>query len=376
MNKDTERLTKIKITLLTEYPFFGVLALYFDYKFSEDIDTAATDGKSIFFNEKWIEKLTDGELSFVIAHEILHNALSHFDRRKNRNPQLFNIAADYAIHAILKDFEDYHFKMPPNALYSDMFNKMCAEQIYEYFVRNKVKVDIPIMFDDHSLWNNSSITEAEWDSRMLSAARLASSKLNGKPPELISNLLNKITPPKKDWRTLLNELIMPETSDYSFNPPDKRYSDYDFILPDFNSSDETVENIAFFIDISGSMKESQIIEVYSEILGCISQFGNLKGYLGYFNTGVLNFMPFEDINDVLINIPLKGGGTNFDAPFEYIKENNLNIRTIVILTDGDADFPIKNIINVPTLWIINNEKHLDIKAPFGITTYLKESVRV
>ena len=374
MNKEIQRITKIKIRLLTQYPFFGVLALYFKYELSDDIESAATDGESIFFNKDWLNKLTDGEISWVIAHEVMHNALNHFERRKGRNYELFNVAADYAIHSILKDFEDSYFKMPAKSLYSEMFKKLCAEDIYEYFIRNKVKTDIPFMFDDHSLWN-SSIGQPEWDARMLSAAKLASSKLTGHPPEFINNILSKITPPKKDWKTLLNELIIPETYDYSFCPPDKRYSDSEFIMPDFNSSDETTENIAFFIDISGSVNEREVIEVYSEILGAINQFGNLKGYLGYFNTTVYNFSPFENIQDVLGNVPLKGGGTNFNAPFEFIKKEKTDIKTIVILTDGMAEFP-NDILHIPTLWIINNDRKKNIKAPFGITSYLKEKVRV
>jgi len=374
MNKDIERITKIKIKLLSEYPFFGVLALYFNYEFRDDIESAATDGRSIFFNKNWIKKLTNGEVAWVTAHEIMHNALNHFERRKGRNLELFNVAADYAIHSILKDFEDFYFKMPEKALYSKMFKKMCAEDIYQYLIINKIKVDIPFDFDDHSLWD-SSITQAEWDSRLLSAAKLAASRGKEEPTGIIKNILNKITPPKKDWRSLLNELIIPETFDYSFCPSDKRYSDSDFVIPDFNSSEETVENIAFFIDISGSVKESEVIEVYSEILGCINQFGNLKGYLGYFNNRVKNFTSFENIQDVLKNAPIKGGGTNFSAPFEYIRNNNLEVETIVVLTDGMAEFP-DDVLYIPTLWIINNERDKDIKAPFGLTVNLKENIKV
>ena len=46
-----------------------------------------------------------------------------------------------------------------------------------------------------------------------------------------------------DWKTLLMNFIQEDFIDYSFTPPDRRYSDSDFFLPDLSEKDEKPHNI-------------------------------------------------------------------------------------------------------------------------------------
>ena len=48
-----------------------------------------------------IEDLAPKELEAVLAHEVLHCALGHHCRRGERDPKLWNEAADLAINSIL-----------------------------------------------------------------------------------------------------------------------------------------------------------------------------------------------------------------------------------------------------------------------------------
>ena len=65
------------------------------------LTTAATDGRHIYFNRVFFEKLTVKQVEFVIAHEILHNVFDHMGRREGRNGRIFNIAADYCVNGQL-----------------------------------------------------------------------------------------------------------------------------------------------------------------------------------------------------------------------------------------------------------------------------------
>ena len=172
--------------------------------------------------------------------------------------------------------------------------------------------------------------------------------------------------PKTDWRVLLNDFVQEEVTDYSFLPPDRRFSDSPFMLPDFNETETLVRNILFMIDTSASMTRKEITEAYSEIKGAIDQFGgNLEGWLGFFDAAVVPPVPFTDENEFKIIRPKGGGGTDFGVIFDYVHTEMADeeIASIIILTDGYAPFPEESAaMGIPVLWMINN-KH--IQPPWG-----------
>ena len=80
-----------------------------------------------------------------------------------------------------------------------------------------------------------------------------------------------------DWRKLLIEFLQEEVNDYSFSPPDRRYDDSPFFLPDFNEKDYLVKEILFMVDTSGSVDEEQLTAAYAEMCGVVEQFnGKIK----------------------------------------------------------------------------------------------------
>ena len=101
-----DRLIKARIEMLMSAPFFGNLATRLKLKdATEWCPTAATDGKYFYYNRNFVAALSDGEVVFLMGHEILHCVYDHFDigRRGDRDPRLWNIANDYVINADLID---------------------------------------------------------------------------------------------------------------------------------------------------------------------------------------------------------------------------------------------------------------------------------
>ena len=88
-----DKLIRSRIQLLMKFPFFGTLALNFKLIENNQIQTAATDGKDFYYNKDFVGGLSDGEIAFLIAHEVMHCALGHLWRRGSRNHEKFNIAA-------------------------------------------------------------------------------------------------------------------------------------------------------------------------------------------------------------------------------------------------------------------------------------------
>ena len=106
----------------------------------------------------------------------------------------------------------------------------------------------------------------------------------GGVPLFAQRILEELTRPQTDWRTVLNDFIQEDIVDYSFSPPDRRFYDTPFFLPDFNGKDDIVEDILFMIDTSGSMDDDELAMAYSEVKGALDQYnGRIIGKLGFFD---------------------------------------------------------------------------------------------
>lgn len=222
-------------------------------------------------------------------------------------------------------------------------------------------------WDDHSKWKEMQEDEFAqdlWIKRIEDAAEAIQirdpSNSRGLIPGCAERLLKELKKPQTDWRTILNDFIQEEVTDYSFMPPDRRMEELDFFLPDFNEKDIMVADILFMIDTSGSMSDDMITAAYSEVKGAIDQFdGKLKGWLGFFDAEVVEPKPFEDEEEFQVIHPLGGGGTDFGIIFQYVRERMIEKPpvSIIILTDGFAPFPEESAaMGIPVLWLLNNEK--------------------
>ena len=248
----------------------------------------------------------------------------------------------------------------------------------------------PKRFDDHSFWtgeDKDKMSKAVWENRVLQTCKAVKNikrifidkKGNacGNTPCFAERMLKAIAERTLDWKTLLNDFIQEDICDYSFSPPDRRFGDSDFFLPDFNEKEETVENLLFMIDTSGSMSDDAITEVYSEIKGAIEQFnGKIKGWLGFFDATVTEPQPFDDEDEFKAIRIQGGGGTAFLPIFHYVRDymKDKNITTIIILTDGYAPYPEESErMDIPVLWIINND---DATPPWGMIARIPQETKM
>ena len=194
----------------------------------------------------------------------------------------------------------------------------------------------------------------------------------GGVPPIIERQLYELKNPQTDWRILLDDFIQEEICDYSFNPPDRRFSETEFFLPDYNDKDYEVADILFMIDTSGSINDRMLSVAYTEIKSAIDQFdGKLQGWLGFFDSDVVEPKPFSGNEDFSKIKAYGGGGTSFKMIFDYVNSQMQDKlpKSIVILTDGLCEFPDQSVTNgIPVLWIINNDF---ITPPWGKVARIK-----
>ena len=149
-----ERLVTARIGLLLRHSFFGNLATRLQLINADEwCSTAATDGLKFYYNSRFIMMLKPKEVEFLVGHEVLHVVYDHMNRRGDRDPQIWNIADDYAVNADLKRHKVGEFITTVPCLYESKYDGKAAEEIYDDLMKNVTRISIDDlidqMIDDH-----------------------------------------------------------------------------------------------------------------------------------------------------------------------------------------------------------------------------------
>ena len=81
------KLSAARTRLILEKPFLGTLVMHLALKASTGdggVRTTGTDARYFYYNPDFIRHLTLVQTQFMLAHDALHCALSHFARRSHR----------------------------------------------------------------------------------------------------------------------------------------------------------------------------------------------------------------------------------------------------------------------------------------------------
>ena len=156
--KIIDKLVTARIALLLKHPFFGNLATRLKLVNADDwCPTAGTDGRHFFYNTKFIDSLTPKEAEFLFGHEVLHNVFEHMlVRIGDRDPQLWNIAADYAVNQILKDSNIGEMpkgkKGENKGFQDDKYKDWASERIYDDLYKQAKKNGKKMLNDGDAQW--------------------------------------------------------------------------------------------------------------------------------------------------------------------------------------------------------------------------------
>jgi len=399
-NKIFEKLITARVGLLLKHPFFGNLATRMKLIDASDwCNTLATDGRNFYYNNGFVHKLTPKEAEFGFAHEVLHNVFDHMGRRDHRDPQLSNIAADYAANQILKDES---IGVVPNFIkifQDDKYRGLSYEEIYAIIEEKAIKIDISSLgelLDDHldgdddgngggggedgedvdgsgkgrprlTAEEKRQIRE-EMKEAVLAAAQSAGA---GRVPAGIRRMISDFTEPKMDWRQILRMNIQSIfKSNFSFARPNRKSQHCGAILPGM-MNEETID-VSVAIDMSGSISDAMAQDFISEVKGIMDEYKDFRLDLWCFDTQVYNYARFTpDAADDILSYEVKGGGgTDFDANYEFMKNEDIVPKKFIMFTDGypcgswgDEDY-------CDSLFVIHGNN--SIVAPFGQTAYYEK----
>ncbi len=142
------KLAAARTRLILDQPVLGALVLRLPmHPAGPDwCQTTATDARAFYYNPEYIRQLSIEQTQFMLAHEALHCALSHFARRRHRVRHKWDLACDYAINPLLID--EGHTP-PPNALHIPLYKGMTAEEIYPLIEDNDASQTLDKHAYDH-----------------------------------------------------------------------------------------------------------------------------------------------------------------------------------------------------------------------------------
>ncbi len=373
------KLTKARTQLILDKPFLGNLVLRLPLKAAGSwCRTSATDAKSFYYNPSFIDQLNNHQVKFVLIHEALHCALTHFSRRGNRLKHKWDLACDFAINPLLVK-EGFH---PPLDL--PIFHKyqgMIAEEIYpmiddsvdnepmdQHLYDNNPKDDVsesdgglreddlqkkPTKDNDkdnhQNNTNSSSLADkpnpltpdeiqqlsAKWQKNLASSAQLAqqAGKLDGEFVKLIDFFLQ----PQFSWQSLLSQYMVSfARDDFSYTIPSRRSGNA--ILPSLRSSQI---DITVAIDTSGSISQNEIDEFVAEINAIKS---NIRASITLIacdeKVSKELIWRFEAWEELTFPASLGGGkGTNFNPVFDYVNAQDTTSSVLIYFTDAKGKFP-------------------------------------
>jgi predicted metal-dependent peptidase len=398
MSQDViEKLTTARVGLLLKAPFFGNMATRMQLKDASDwCPTAATNGRDFFYNKDFISKLSVKKLEFLFGHEICHAIFDHFGRLGSRNPQLANIAQDYAVNQILVDERIGEKITEVDICYDPKYRGMAWEEIYDelYDKAQKIPMDqllkeLGDLLDEH-IKEGDGAGDGDKDGKgkptiskedlqkikdEIKQAMIQSSAAAGagKTPAGIQRLIKNMTEPKISWRELIRQEIQSIVrNDYSFTRPNRKGWQTGAVLPGMKEA--TTIDVAIAIDMSGSIGDEDATTFLSEVKGIMDQYEDFKINLWCFDTEIYNHQAITHDNseDLVSYEPAGGGGTDFEVNFEFMKNNDIQPKKFIMFTDGypcgswgDEDF-------CDTIFIVKGNQQAD--APFGQTViYEKEA---
>ena len=403
-----DRIIVARVGLLLRHPFFGNMATRLRILAADDwLPTAAVDGRNLYFNTQFFNAMSNKEIEFVVAHEILHMVFDHLGRRDERDPILYNIAADYVVNntlvrdrigetpKIVNCFQDFKYDgWTSEEVYDDIFKQ--AEQNGKDFLQQ-----LGEMLDEHmdgedsdgegqdgeegtdSKGNSVSKKPAKYSKEemkqikdevkeaMINAAQAAGA---GNTPAGVQRMIKELIEPKMNWRELLRQQIQSTIkSDYTFSRPSRKGWHTGAVLPGMNF-DETID-ICIALDMSGSIGNSQAEDFLGEVKGIMDEYKDYKIKIWCFDTAVYNEDDFSaddgrELTDYEIH---GGGGTDFMANWTYMRENDIQPKKFLMFTDGYAWDSWGEDDYCDTVFVIHSHHDKNLQAPFGVTAHYEVS---
>jgi len=332
------RITRAKTWLIINQPFYASLLLRLKF-IEDDCPTMWTDGKNLGWAATFVDEITDEEIRGVLVHEVLHCVLNHPIRGIGKTHKKWAKACDYAINLLVKESG---FQLPDGGLYDEQYKDMTADHIYNILPEDpKGEGDgfsdfgamKPPTNEDGSAPSTSQIEEELQQWKVAVQNAVTYSKTKGKLPGYLKRLADDVLESKIPWQELLrNYMTRPMKNDYSWMRPNRRHIGEGLYLP--SNYSEGLGEVVIAVDTSGSITEKELGHFAAEINSILEDTTPEKIYVIYCDSRINGQVEEYEADEHPITLECRGGGgTDFTAPFEWVRDNGVTPDTFVYLTD-------------------------------------------
>lgn len=373
MSNSLERIKDARVWLSARVPFLGYLTLRLRPRIANPQDGVPTAGVApdgtLVLNEEFVASLTDPQVRGLLAHEVLHPALEFWLRKGSRDQFGFNIAHDYAINLIIKDFAAQvgaGLELPPKGLIDEQYRNMTAEEIYAKLPRKRSKKGSgdgdgsrgqSVYGDDEHGHGDcrGDLSETQqgqdanrgdgaaqreidktWRIAVEAAAQSHEAQSRGSLPGSIQKIVDDIRDPKVTWQTVLGQWIGENAGkdDPTYMRPSRRSESAGAILAGVRKTG--LPDVTILWDTSGSMNGTAG-EILSEVSSIVDELG-LSIRLISCDCAIHADVDGIDTTEKVIPNIKGGGGSDFTPAFDRLRSEG-NTSVVVAFTDGYIGVP-------------------------------------
>jgi predicted metal-dependent peptidase len=423
-NKQEVRLKKAHIALMKhpETALYSGVMLMGKSEVSDDMFTAYTDGVNKKYSKPFLETIDcEPKLRGLVLHENLHVALKQIPRGKDmfaEDSKIANMAADFVVNDIIFNIKgtisggnEAIVQLPEGALYDEFFHNWNMREVYNYIRKenpqrgkgkgsssgspsdgnesggdgeqdsppsgggkqdNKIKANGKEYdmggdgFDEHDWESFKDMTPeeikevSEGIDKALREGGMLAGRMGAKMPRAIGELLE----PKIDWRDALRDFVssaMKGKDEFTWRRMNKRQMANDIYMPSMEN--ETIGEVIVAIDTSGSIGSVELTEFATELASICDLVQPEAVRVIWWDAMVHGEQVFkpESFNNIgALLKPLGGGGTHVSSVAKYINEKKLTAECVIVFTDGYVENNIEWNIVPPTLWMITQNRSLEV----------------
>jgi predicted metal-dependent peptidase len=367
------------IRLISRHSYYAHILLQMKVVLSDNFPTLGVSIRNgqvnLIIGTKFFLSQTPDQQVFLFMHEMAHIMLGHLGMERRGNPEdhkIMNIAMDTAIHEILTQAKVLY---PPEGEFkpctveslreltgdTSIKNNETTEYYFNFLktLKEELKEKLKdFKFDEHDF------TEGDGEDQMdigkaLTVGLLEKAKQSagaGTVPGEAELTIDKFKKSSKNWRAILRRYTTSMVDDNVKMTRNKRNRRYGFSVPGKKKSFKA--RVACIVDTSGSMDQSRLAVVWSELVKMEKQ--GYEIFLIEADAEVQKLREFSSRGDITFK---GGGGTLYQPALDEAAKLRPDI--CIYLTDLDpADVPTKP--RFPVIWADVAEGHGGFKPHFGV----------
>lgn len=376
---------------------------------SADVRTLMTNGVVIRYSDEFCSKQDDDFLGALVLHEVLHGALRHIERGKNKDGEIWAIAAELACNSVLssiyagigqtavcrmisekahlpgsKPYEDMPFGMSAEWYYLILKNRQDQEEEQEQDQEQEQEQEQ----EDDSAGGDSEAPKVGADPAGMGGFEESKDPLVQQENEMLDDettsgaqalLSRSDSGPLGQWllphfmkyygtpweERLAEYLVAQGRNGYSWRRLSRRSPATKILMPGIYSDE--IGQVSVMIDTSGSINQAQVERFLSELEPILTAY-EVCATIYWHHRQVYRVQEWEPSDGVIPIGPIESGGTSHKECFDRVSKADKYPNVIIGFTDLESDLeqlPKELYPDCPVLWVWEDGEPWADKAPFG-----------